>query len=157
MSDVGQKERKTQNRVIKLFRERLGYEYGGNLEDQDNSNVDEELLRQSLLARRNPNGQPIYDEEIVGRAVQQVLNAASLGTGQSLYDANRRVYELLRYGAKVKRDVGEQFETVKLIDWEHGRPTTTLWWPRKSPSRASTPSARTSCCTSTALPWASSS
>ena len=36
MSNVGQKERKTQNRVVELFRERLGYEYGGNLEDQDN-------------------------------------------------------------------------------------------------------------------------
>jgi type I restriction enzyme, R subunit len=111
MSDVGQKERETQNRVIKLFRERLGYENGGNLEDQDNSNVDEAMLRQNLLARG-------YDEEIVGRAIQQLLTAASLGAGQSLYDANRRVYDLLRYGAKVKGDVGEQFETVKLIEWD---------------------------------------
>ena len=111
MSTVGQKERKTQNRVVKVFCERLGYEYGGNLEDQDNSNVDEALLRQNLLARG-------IDEELVNRAVQQVLTAVSVGAGQSLYDANRRVYDLLRYGAKVKRDVGEQFETVKLIDWD---------------------------------------
>jgi type I restriction enzyme, R subunit len=111
MSDVGQLERKAQNRVVKLFRERLDYKYGGNREDQDNSNIDERLLRQNLLDRG-------YDEEIVGRAIQQLLTAASLGAGQSLYDANRNVYDLLRYGAKVKRDVGEQFETVKLIEWD---------------------------------------
>ena len=110
MSTVGQKERATQNRVVKLFRERLDYEYGGNLEDQDNTNVDEALLRQNLLARG-------IDEELVNRAVQQLLTAASLGAGQSLYDVNRRVYDLLRYGVKVKRDVGDNYETVWPINW----------------------------------------
>lgn len=112
MSTVGQKERVTQNRVVKLFRDRLGYEYGGNLEDQDNTNVDEALLRQNLLARG-------IDEELVNRAIQQFLTAASLGGGQSLYDANRKVYDLLRYGVKVKRDVGENYETVWLINWSN--------------------------------------
>lgn len=112
MSNVGQRERETQNRVVRLFRDRLGYEYGGNLEDQDNTNVDQALLRQNLLVRG-------VDEELVNRAIQQLLTAASLGTGQSLYDANRKVYDLLRYGVKVKRDVGENFETVWLIDWSN--------------------------------------
>jgi type I restriction enzyme R subunit len=111
VSPVGQKERATQNRVVKLFRKRLGYEYGGNLEDQDNTNVDEALLRQNLLARG-------CDEELVKRAVQQLLTAASLGAGQSLYDVNRRVYDLLRYGVKIKRDVGDNYETVWLINWD---------------------------------------
>lgn len=111
MSNVGQQERKAQNRVVDLFMNRLGYEYGGNLEDQDNTNVDETLLRQNLLARG-------IDEELVNRAIQQFLTAASLGAGQSLYDANRKVYDLLRYGVKVKRDVGENFETVWLVDWD---------------------------------------
>ena len=35
----------------------------------------------------------------------------------TLYDANREVYGLLRYGVKVKPDVGEQNVTVWLIDW----------------------------------------
>lgn len=112
MSTVGQKERATQNRVVKLFRDRLGYEYGGNLEDQDNTNVDEAPLRHNLLARG-------IDQELVNRAIQQFLTAASLGGGQSLYDANRKVYDLLRYGVKVKRDVGENYETVWLIDWSN--------------------------------------
>ncbi|HEY0225119.1 MAG TPA: HsdR family type I site-specific deoxyribonuclease, partial [Mycobacterium sp.] len=112
MTTVGQLERKTQDRVVKLFQERLAYEYGGNREDQDNANVDGALLRQYLLARD-------YDEEIVGRAVQQLLTTASLAAGQQLYDTNRRVYELLRYGVKLKRSVADPTETVWLIDWEN--------------------------------------
>ncbi|MDI9831203.1 type I restriction endonuclease subunit R [Streptomyces sp. KAU_LT] len=112
MSNVGQPERETQNRVVRLFRSRLKYEYGGNLEDQNNTNVDQVLLRQNLLARG-------VDEELVNRAIQQLLTAASLGAGQSLYGANRKVYDLLRYGVKVKRDVGQNFETVWLIDWSN--------------------------------------
>ena len=30
MSDVGQKEREAQNRVVELFTDQLGYGYGGN-------------------------------------------------------------------------------------------------------------------------------
>ncbi|NIL54621.1 type I restriction endonuclease subunit R [Streptomyces sp. 2BBP-J2] len=112
MSTVGQRERETQNRVITLFRDRLKYEYGGNLEDQDNSNIDEALLRQNLLARG-------VDEELVNRAIQQLLTAASLGSGQSLYGANRKVYDLLRYGVKIKRDVSQNYETVWLINWSN--------------------------------------
>jgi len=110
VSTVGQKERETQNRVVRLFTERLGYEYGGNLEDQDNTNVSEDLLRQNLLTRG-------YSEDSVSRAVQQLLTAVSLAAGQSLYDANRKVYDLLRYGAKVKHDVAGNYETVWLVDW----------------------------------------
>ena len=45
MSDVGQIERKAQNRVVKLFRDTLGYEYLGNWEYREgNSNIEVELL-----------------------------------------------------------------------------------------------------------------
>lgn len=110
MSAVGQKERETQNRVVRLFREDLGYAYGGNLKDQDNRNVDEAKLRAYLFGRG-------YDETLVSRAVQQLLTVAALGGGGSLYDQNRKVYELLRYGVKVKSDVGEATQAVHLIDW----------------------------------------
>ncbi len=40
MSTIGQKERKTQQRVVKLFRETLGYAYLGNWEERDgNRNI----------------------------------------------------------------------------------------------------------------------
>ena len=112
MSLVGQRERLTQDRVVGILSSQLGYEYAGDWKDRANSNVEEELLRQNLLARG-------YDEDLVRRAIQQFVTAASLPAGGSLYDANRRVYGLLRYGVKVKRSVSENFETIWLIDWKN--------------------------------------
>ena len=45
MSNIGQPERATQNRVIALFRDELGYRYLGDWTDRDgNSNIEEGLL-----------------------------------------------------------------------------------------------------------------
>lgn len=112
MNFVGQRERLTQDRVVDVLSSQLGYEYAGDWKDRANSNVEEELLRQNLLARG-------YDEDLVRRAIQQFITAASLPAGGSLYDANRKVYGLLRYGVKVKRSVSENFETIWLIDWKN--------------------------------------
>ncbi len=52
MSDVGQPERATQNRVIALFRDELGYRYLGDWTDRDgNSNIEEGLLTDYLTKR----------------------------------------------------------------------------------------------------------
>jgi len=113
MSDVGQVERRAQERVVKLFKERLGYEYLGSWEyREDNSNVEMSLLFQNLKARG-------YDENLTNRALDQLGKAASVGSGHDLYEANRDVYQLLRYGVKVKPGVGQQNETVWLIDWKN--------------------------------------
>ena len=51
MSDVDKRERDTQNRVISLFRDELGYRYLGDWTDRDgNSNIEEGMLN-SYLAR----------------------------------------------------------------------------------------------------------
>jgi type I restriction enzyme R subunit len=111
VSNVGQIERKAQDRVVGLFREQLGYQYLGDWEYREgNSNVEIELLTQNLRARG-------YDDNLINKAVDQLKKAASLGGGHDLYEANREVYDLLRYGVKVKPGVGEQYETVWLIDW----------------------------------------
>lgn len=111
MSDVGQIERKTQNRVVKLFNERLGYDYLGNWECRDgNSNVEIDLLTANLQARG-------YNDNLISRAIDRLRSDASLGGGRDLYEANQDVYRLLRYGVKVRPGVGEQTETVWLIDW----------------------------------------
>jgi type I restriction enzyme, R subunit len=113
VSDVGQLERKAQDRVVKLFAEQAGYEYLGNWEYRaDNSNIEVELLAQNLRARR-------YDDNLINKAVERLKKEASLGGGRGLYEANRDVYNLLRYGVKVKPGAGEQFETVWLIDWSN--------------------------------------
>jgi len=113
MSVVGQIERKTQDNVVALFRQQLGYDYLGNWEyREDNSHVEVELLTQNLLARG-------YAAALADKAIAELKKAASLGGGRTLYEANREVYDLLRYGVKVKRGVGELFETVWLVDWSN--------------------------------------
>ncbi|WP_120520794.1 type I restriction endonuclease subunit R [Arthrobacter celericrescens] len=111
MSTVGQIERRTQERVVELFEEQLGYEYAGSWEQRpDNSHIETSLLEQNLLARG-------YDSNLSNRAIEQLKKSASLGGGRKLYEANREVYDLLRYGVKVRPGIGEQTETVWLVDW----------------------------------------
>ena len=44
MSTIGQIEKRTQQRVVKLFREQLGYDYLGNWTDREgNRNIEPEL------------------------------------------------------------------------------------------------------------------
>lgn len=114
MSEVGQVERKTQDRVVRFFRDRLGYDYMGNLAAcaETNSNIDAGELFDWLVGRG-------YAQDVASRAVHLLETAASVGGTRTLYEANREVYEMLRYGVKVKRDVGEQYETVWLIDWDN--------------------------------------
>lgn len=113
MSDVGQIERFAQNRVVKLFQEQLGYDYQGNWAYREgNSNIEVEFLTQNLKARG-------YDGNLITRMLDQLGKAASVGSGHDLYEANKDIYQLLRYGVKVKRGVGEQTETVWLIDWKN--------------------------------------
>ena len=111
MSTVGQRERLTQNRVVEFFREELGYRYLGNLEDcDDNRNIDVSRLTQWLQSRG-------ISDALITRAIRQLDKAAALGGGKPLYDANKEVYRLLRYGVKDKESAGENKETVWLIDW----------------------------------------
>jgi len=113
MNGVGQRERRTQARVIKLFTEQLHYTYLGNWIDRDdNRNVETGLLRAWLTSRG-------VDAALITRALHELDRAAALGAGKNLYDANRDVYALLRYGVKVQPAAGEQHQTVWLIDWQH--------------------------------------
>ena len=111
MNTVGQIERATQNRVVKLLREKLGYMYLGNWEvRQDNSNIEERYLR-PFLKRQG------YSDALINKALFELHKVAGDQT-RSLYDINKSVYGLLRYGVQVRPDVGENTETVGLIDWK---------------------------------------
>jgi len=112
MSSVGQKEVTTQKHVLQFFQNELGYRYLGNWEYRDgNSNVEEELLSDWLKQRGR-------SDKIINKVLRELDRAKSLSGSKTLYDANREVYSLLRYGVKVKPDVGEQHITVWLIDWK---------------------------------------
>ncbi|WP_444940785.1 type I restriction endonuclease subunit R [Microbulbifer sp. ZKSA004] len=113
MSNVGQRERLTQQRVIKLFQEELNYRYLGNWEKRENNRNVEQVILSSWLRERGTS------EALIARVLHQLGDAAALGEGKKLYYANKDVYSLLRYGVKDKEGAGETNQTVWLIDWEN--------------------------------------
>lgn len=112
MNTVGQIERATQNRVVRLFRETLGYDYLGNWQDREgNSNIEESYLR-AFLQKQG------HSDALINRVLYE-LNRVAGDQSKSLYDLNQAVYSLLRYGVRVRPDVGENTVTVPLIDWQN--------------------------------------
>ena len=104
-------EKKTQERVLALFQEELGYRYLGDWREREgNSCIEEGMLSANLQARG-------YRAETCGRAIY-LLRLAAENPGMSLMQRNREVYELLRYGVPVKTKAGERTDTVHLVDWE---------------------------------------
>lgn len=109
---VGQLERKTQNRIVSLFRDRLGYDYLGNWEERsDNGNIEEGYLR-LFLARAG------HSETLINKAISELKKTAN-HSQMSLYDLNKETYGLLRYGIKVREELGENYQTVWPIDWKN--------------------------------------
>lgn len=112
MTTVGQIERITQNRVVDLFQDQLGYRYLGNWKKRENnSNIEENILRQYLIKKG-------YSQTLIDKAIYELTRAAT-NQSKSLYDINKEVYALLRYGVNVKEEVGKNTRTVKLIDWDN--------------------------------------
>jgi type I restriction enzyme, R subunit len=111
MSDIGKPERETQNRVVALFRDDLGYKYLGDWSERHtNSNIEENLLG-DYLTRAG------YTKDQISRAIYR-LKIEAENPNRSLYDNNKEVYSLLRYGVPVKIEAGKVTETVHVINWE---------------------------------------
>lgn len=110
MSTVGQIEKRTQARVVRLFQDQLGYDYLGNWIDRlGNANIEPAYLRPFLEAKG-------YEPALITKAIAHLTKVAT-DQSRSLFDINRDVYELLRYGVKVKAEIGENSQTVWLVDW----------------------------------------
>ncbi len=110
--NIGQRERKTQDRVIKLFKDKLDYIYLGNWEDRENnSNIEEEFLIKFLKKQK-------YSDILIKKALYE-LNKTATPQNKSLYDINKEVYSLLRYGIQIREEVGQNKKTVNLIDWNN--------------------------------------
>ena len=107
---VGEREKSTQDRIIKLFVSELGYTYLGKYTDRpNNANIEQEYLRTFLKKQGHSDIQ-------LGKAIRELVNTA--GNQQvSLYDLNKATYALLRYGAKVSENVGQHKTTVQFVNW----------------------------------------
>ena len=111
MSTIGQPERATQNRVISLFRDELGYRYLGDWTDRTtNSNIEVE----QLTAYLSKSG---YTPAQISRALDKLRTEAG-NPNRNLYDNNKAVYSLLRYGVQVQAAAGENTANVWLINWD---------------------------------------
>ena len=109
---VNQRERETQNRIIKFFQNDLGYEYLGNWETRENnSNIEEEYLTK-FLKRQG------YEDEIIKKAIEKLKKIAT-NQQKSLYDKNKEIYELLRYGTDIKPNPSEKSIHVNFIYWKN--------------------------------------
>ncbi|MCL4315468.1 MAG: HsdR family type I site-specific deoxyribonuclease [Gammaproteobacteria bacterium] len=110
-SKVGQIERHTQNRVVALFRNELGYRYLGDWSDRDgNSNIEEELLTMWL----SKSG---YSQAQISVGLHKLRTEVD-NHNRTLYGNNQALYNLLRYGVPVKIEAGKVTETVHLINWQ---------------------------------------
>ncbi len=110
MNKIGKSERETQNRVIALFRDELGYRYLGDWSSRaNNSNIEEDILGEYLAGAG-------YSKEQIRRAIY-LLRAESDNPNRNLYDNNKAVYSMLRYGVGVKIGADEVTKTVNLINW----------------------------------------
>lgn len=84
MSAIGQVERRTQQRVVNLFRDVLDYDYLGDWTDRlGNRNIDEDLLRKFFAS-----GRAMTKRSSRGR---YLLDKAAGNTGKSPYHRNRDV------------------------------------------------------------------
>ncbi len=108
-------ERITQNRVVKLFTNTLGYIplYGGNLQDRlVNTNIEEAPLATFLRDKQG------YSDALITKAVAKLRSEAT-NHQRGLYFNNMVVYNLLHYGVDVKEGKGKHTDTVWLIDWKN--------------------------------------
>ena len=108
---IGAPESATQARVVELFAKTLGYKYLGDKTDEYNFNILPDLLWLSLANRG-------YTRRAADAAIVQLQTAANNLVNGDLYAANKEVYSLLKYGAKVQDGKGG-IATVKLIDFDH--------------------------------------
>ena len=138
MSTVGQIEKRTQQRVVKLFRDSSATTISATGPTARATATSKRNCLRTFLREKQG-----YDEALITRALY-LLDKAAGDTSKSLYDRNRAVYDLLRYGVKVKADVGRE-HADRLADrleapgeqpLRHRRGSHRRWPPTPRPTQA---------------------
>ena len=115
-SQIGEAERCTQDKVIDLFKDQLGYEYLGKWEVTEaelarTSPIEEDILSNWLIQKQG------HSPQTASAAITELNRVRN--SSSDLYESNKAVYERLYYGAKVSPGIGENYETVHYIDWDN--------------------------------------
>lgn len=102
---------KLQQRVKSWIVDDLGYTFLGDLEDQENSAIKVDLLIANLVKRG-------YKKEQIDKAVSELTDLYK-NQVNSLYQVNKEIYSLLRYGKLGAKDDKGNRNTVHFIDWNN--------------------------------------
>ena len=113
--NITQSERKTQEQVLRLVKDRLpDYHYIGNLKEEENTNLREESLMAFLMTR---SGQKLTTEQAKA-AIRKLKEEIVLCSNfETLMQTSEKVYERLCYGVSIHRGLNDTDLTVHLVDW----------------------------------------
>ena len=60
-----------------------------------------------------------YSPTLITKAIFELKKAVNINTSDDLYQANKAVYSILRYGLQIKEEAGQNKDTVYFIDWKN--------------------------------------
>ncbi len=112
---ITKSEREVQNRIVRLVQQvHEQYQYAGNLEQQENTNIREGVLKEFLTEK-----QGLTDLQ-ADETTRKLKKAAYCGSASELYNANKETYRLLTSRTQVKeKEAGRLSRQTQFIDWEH--------------------------------------
>ena len=110
---INDRERTTQNNLIRYFQKTLKYTYLGDWQHRDdNKNVEDELLKDWLKKQD-------WSDNVITQTLTIVKRAAE-DISDDLYTKNKKFYNLLRYPIQIMdADISRKHRDVWLIDWEN--------------------------------------
>ncbi|MBR3482321.1 MAG: type I restriction endonuclease subunit R, partial [Neisseriaceae bacterium] len=109
-------EKTTQNKVLEILSQELGYTYLGDWQNRENANIEKEYLQKFLKKQK-------YSDELISKAINHLEASAKLGAGNNfsdkLYTSNKEVYSLLRYGVSFQIEGENVSQRVQFVDWDN--------------------------------------
>ena len=123
---ISQKERQYQNEIVKLFRERLNYEYLGafqypkNAQTRENGEKNTPII-ESELRRFLSSKEYGYTKIQIEEAIRQTKEMARLSDSRrgTLADTNNKLYEVLTTHIAIQPDAEHHHENVYLFDFNN--------------------------------------